>query len=145
MTRKNPQMKSTQFKGNSRLLNNHPKSTNTHTKTLGELKTFPLNSYVHSRHLEIWVNSSSNAFFNEQILIFFCEPFEGMWIFFKRWHSTAAKSGWYIERCYLQKMCIFIFFQMEKVQSILTTFAFYLFEYLLLFRILKLQHFLTNV
>ena len=138
--RKNPQMKSTQFKGNSRLLNNHPKSTNTHTKTATRrAENLSLELLCSFRVIlrSEWILLQMR-FLTKRFWCFFCEPFEGMWIFFKRWHSTAAKSGWYIERCYLQKMCIFIFFQMEKVQSILTTFAFYLFEYLLLFRILKL-------
>ena len=97
MTRKNPQMKSTQFKGNSRHLNNHPKSTNTHTKTLGELKTFPLNSYVHSRHLEIWVNSSSNAFFDEKILMFLLWTFWRNVNIFQKVAQYSCKE-WMIHR-----------------------------------------------
>ena len=97
MTRKNPQMKSTQFKGNSRHLTNHPKSTNTHTKTLGELKTFPLNSYVHSRHLEIWVNSSSNAFFDEKILMFLLWTFWRNVNIFQKVAQYSCKE-WMIHR-----------------------------------------------
>ena len=97
MTRKNPQMKSTQFKNNSRHLNNHPKSTNTHTKTLGELKTFPLNSYVHSRHLEIWVNSSSNAFFDEKILMFLLWTFWRNVNIFQKVAQYSCKE-WMIHR-----------------------------------------------
>ena len=97
MTRKNPQMKSTQFKGNSRHLTNHPKSTNTHTKTLGELKTFPLNSYVHSRHLEIWVNSSSNALIDDKMLMFLLWTFWRNVNIFQKVAQYSCKE-WMIHR-----------------------------------------------